>query len=119
MKKIVFLLAASVMMIQAAFAQKTSAAKMLDKALSSVVTVAVYESGVGNKTLGFRGNSSEMAYARALDLTGAQGSGSGFVIQENGKYYVITNAHVIESAADKKAASMYTASITPNTKQKL
>ncbi|WP_028788907.1 S1C family serine protease [Terrimonas ferruginea] len=110
MKKIVFLLAASVMMIPAAFAQKTSASKMLDKALSSVVTVAVYESGVGNKTLGFRGNSSEMAYARALDLTGAQGSGSGFVIQENGKYYVITNAHVIESAADKKG-SIYVYSI--------
>ncbi|MDF2382826.1 trypsin-like peptidase domain-containing protein [Nostoc ellipsosporum NOK] len=110
MKKIVFLLAACVMMIPAAFAQKTSAAKMLDKALSSVVTVAVYESGIGNKALGFRGNSSEMAYARALDLTGAQGSGSGFVIQENGKYYVITNAHVIESAADKKG-SIYVYSI--------
>lgn len=110
MKKIIFLFAACMMMLTAAFSQKTSAAKMLDKALSSVVTVAVYESGIGNKALGFRGNSSEMAYARALDLTGAQGSGSGFVIQENGKYYVVTNAHVIESAADKKG-SIYVYSI--------
>lgn len=110
MKKYLLFLFAGLLFLQAAIAQKTSAAQMLDKALSSVVTVAVYESGVGNKALGFRGNASDMAYAKALDLTGAQGSGSGFVITEGGKYYVVTNAHVIEGAADKEG-SIYIYSI--------
>lgn len=104
MKKYLFVFSFLMMSIANMQAQKTSAAQMLDKALSSVVTVAVYESGIGNKSLGFRGDASDMAYAKALDLTGAQGSGSGFVIAENGKYYVITNAHVVESASDAQGS---------------
>jgi S1-C subfamily serine protease len=49
-------------------------------------------------TLGMRVSVSEDAYKQALDLTNDKGSGSGFIIKKNGKYYVITNAHVVESA---------------------
>lgn len=74
--------------------------QMLEKALGSVVTVAVYETENTMKPLGFRGDNAEMAYAKALDLTGSKGSGSGFFIQRNGKTYVVTNAHVIQNASD-------------------
>lgn len=74
---------------------------MLDKVLSAVVSVAVYETDVAMKPLGFRGNASDLAYAKALDLSNSKGSGSGFIIQRNGTYYVITNAHVVQSAASK------------------
>ena len=83
---------------------------MLENALGSVVTVAVYETEETMKPLGFRGNNAEMAYSKALDLTGAKGSGSGFVITRNGKNYVITNAHVIQQATDKEG-SIYVYSI--------
>lgn len=77
-----------------------SAAAVLDKCLGAVVTVAVYQTEpYGKMTLGMRGEFSEDAYKKALDLTNAKGSGSGFIIKKNGKYYVITNAHVVESAS--------------------
>ena len=50
------------------------------------------------KPLGFRRSSSDLAYAKALDLSSSKGSGSGFIIQQGGRYYIITNAHVVEAA---------------------
>ncbi|MCB9251215.1 MAG: trypsin-like peptidase domain-containing protein [Flavobacteriales bacterium] len=77
-----------------------SASAVLDKCLGAVVTVAVYKTEpYGKMTLGMRGSVSEDAYKKALDITNAKGSGSGFIIKRNGKYYVVTNAHVIESAS--------------------
>ncbi len=77
---------------------------MLDRTLGSVVTVAVYKTDkLANRQLGFRGDqNSQVAYERALDLAGARGSGSGFVISYQGKPYVITNSHVIENASDEE-----------------
>lgn len=73
----------------------------LEKSLSAVVTVAVYKHEFAKKQLGVRGaGASQEAYARALDLSGTLGSGSGFVINKNGKKYIITNAHVVESASE-------------------
>lgn len=83
-----------------AFAQFSPAVKMVDYALSAVVTVAIYQTDVAMKPLGFRGNSNAMAYSKALDLTGAKSSGSGFVIKKNDKLYVVTNAHVVQDAAE-------------------
>ncbi|NUM31517.1 MAG: serine protease [Bacteroidetes bacterium] len=91
------------------FAQSASA--VLDKCLAAVVTVAVYQTEpYGKMTLGMRGEVSEEAYRKALDLSNAKGSGSGFIIKRNGKFYVITNAHVIESASTEKG-SIYVFSI--------
>ncbi len=88
-----------------------SASAVLDKCLGAVVTVAVYQTEpYGKMTLGMRGTVSEEAYKQALDLTNAKGSGSGFIIKRNGKYYVITNAHVVESAS-KESGSIYVFSI--------
>ncbi|MBN1186404.1 MAG: trypsin-like peptidase domain-containing protein [Bacteroidales bacterium] len=82
------------------FGQSTS--DMLESVLPSVVTVAVFKTEAGKQTLGFRGEQiAEQAYEKALDMAGAEGSGSGFIIMRNGKKYVITNAHVIESASDE------------------
>lgn len=81
------------------FAQNTPTTQMLDNALTAVVTVAVYQTDVAMKPMGFRGKGNELAYSKALDLTGAKGSGSGFVVKHNGKMYVITNAHVVQDAA--------------------
>lgn len=84
---------------------------MLENVLSSVITVGVYKTDFAKKTLGFRGASlSEVAYEKALDLAGVVTSGSGFVIEKNGKKYAITNAHVIENALDEEG-SIYIYSI--------
>lgn len=82
-----------------ASAQNSPAVKMVDYALSAVVTVAIYQTDVAMKPMGFRGNSNELAYSKALDLTGAKSSGSGFVIKKNNKLYVVTNAHVVQDAS--------------------
>lgn len=83
--------------------QAQTSSDVLEQALGGVVTVAVYQNSEGgNKPLGVRGNANNpvVAYARALNLSGARGSGSGFVVEQGGQKYVITNAHVVESAAD-------------------
>ena len=90
--------------LSAAHAQTApSTSDVLEQALGGVVTVAVYQNdGNGSRPLGVRGanDNPNAAYARALNLSGAQGSGSGFVVEYEGQKYVITNAHVVESATD-------------------
>ena len=97
MKKSILTLSAILLSVVSTFAQSASA--VLDKCLGAVVTVAFYQTEpYGKMTLGMRVSVSEDAYKQALDLTNDKGSGSGFIIKKNGKYYVITNAHVLESA---------------------
>ncbi|EMR03217.1 S1C family serine protease [Cesiribacter andamanensis] len=93
-------------------AHAQSTADVIEKTLSGVVTVAVYKAEPLHVLLGFRGEASvsEQAYTRALDLSGARGSGSGFVIERGGKKYIITNAHVIQEAS-KDPGSIYVYSI--------
>lgn len=78
----------------------------LEKALSSVVTVAIYELNEQDQPFGFGEGESiaEKAYQKALDLSGSATSGSGFVIQHNGQLYIVTNAHVIDGAENKSGA---------------
>jgi len=92
-------------------AQRTDA-DMLENAIGAVVTVAVYKTEKDNKALGFRGeqDNADKAYKKVLDLGKTKVSGSGFVVEKNGKKYVITNAHVVESASEK-AKSIYVFSI--------
>ncbi|MCX7743981.1 MAG: S1C family serine protease [Flavobacteriales bacterium] len=86
----------------------------IENALAGSVTVAVYKTDITKRPLGFRGEvASDVAYEKALDMAGVQSSGSGFVIQQGGKKYVITNAHVIEKASDE-AGSLFVFSITRN-----
>lgn len=85
-------------------AQAAAQYDVLEQALSGVVTVAVYQNdATGSRPLGVRGGDVNVnaAYARALNLLGARGSGSGFVVEQGGQKYVITNAHVVESATDR------------------
>ncbi|MGF7216203.1 S1-C subfamily serine protease [Spirosoma lacussanchae] len=91
------------LLILSAQTRAQSSSDVLEDALSGVVTVAVYQTaGVSVRPLGVRGKTvnPEQAYAKALSLTGAKSSGSGFVIELNGQKYVLTNAHVVESATD-------------------
>jgi S1-C subfamily serine protease len=73
---------------------------ILENVLTSVVTVSIEKKEDTKKILGFRGDASDIAYQKILDLSNSQGSGSGFVIDHNGKKYVITNAHVVEDASE-------------------
>lgn len=103
MKKILLIL----IVISMAFAVRAEAqsaastSDMLERVLASVVTVAVEDIDDGNMLLGFRSSNVSAAYEAGLDLRGAFGSGSGFVIERNGRKYVITNSHVIENASGK------------------
>ncbi|MFA5196616.1 MAG: trypsin-like peptidase domain-containing protein, partial [Bacteroidales bacterium] len=83
---------------------------ILENVLSSVVTVSVERTEDTKQLLGFRGSEAETAYEKILDLSNSKGSGSGFIIEKNGKKYVITNAHVIENASEL-AGSIYIYSI--------
>lgn len=80
-------------------AQSQNISDILEQSIASVVTVTVEQSDDGSMLLGFRGNA-DVAYQQQLDLSGSLGSGSGFIIERNGKKYVVTNSHVIESASE-------------------
>lgn len=93
------------------FSFSQSIPDILEETLGAVVTVGVYKTQIAKHALGFRGESApEKAYEKALDMADVSGSGSGFIIEKNGKFYVITNAHVIEEASDEPG-SIYVYSI--------
>ncbi len=101
MKKTFCLLCVLLSITFPAFTQtQPTISDILENALASVVTVSVEKTEGTKQLLGFRGNESETAYEKILDLSNSKGSGSGFVIDRNGKKYVITNAHVIENASE-------------------
>lgn len=91
----------------ASAAQDDSIPAMLEQVLPAVVTVVVEKTEIGDVPYGFTGASTE-AYRRVLDLAGASSNGSGFLIQHEGQSYIVTNAHVVESAADKGGLFVYT-----------
>ena len=102
--KFIFMILLLSQIIPNCIAQKVS--DIFENTLSGVVTVAVYENKVANKLYGFRGKPtiSQTAYEKALNLNGVRSTGSGFVIERNGQKYVITNAHVVELAAESDSA---------------
>jgi len=100
MKKLSILLG---LLIIGLSAKAQSMPDMLENVIASVVTVAVYETEENMQPMGFRGVA-DQAYERILDLSGTKTSGSGFVIERNGKKYIITNAHVVENASPTKDA---------------
>jgi S1-C subfamily serine protease len=86
----------------------------LDEALAGTVTVAVKKNkDIGKVIMGFRGAVSMEAYEQSLKLSNALSSGSGFVVEKNGKKYIVTNAHVVENADDSKG-SLYVYSFNRN-----
>jgi len=95
MKKLTLLIS---MIILGLGLQAQSTPDMLEKVIGSVVTVAVYETEENMQAMGFRGVA-DKAYERILDLSGTESTGSGFVIERDGKKYIITNAHVVENAS--------------------
>jgi S1-C subfamily serine protease len=109
MKRLIITIIAFALVVNV-FAQTYS--DMLERALSSVVTVAVYKTEVTKKVLGFRGDA-DVAYDNSLDLSNSKSSGSGFIIERNGKKYVITNAHVVEEASSEMG-SIYVFTINRN-----
>lgn len=83
---------------------QASLSDVLENVMSAVVTVSVEKTDGTKQLLGFRGNESDIAYEKALDLSNSKSSGSGFVILKNNKKYIITNAHVIEQASELKGS---------------
>ncbi len=109
MKKIIALLLLVSFAAGRLAAQPKDETVVLENTLGAVVTVGVFETDIAKKSLGFRGQQSDMAYSKLLDMSGASGSGSGFIIKYNGIPYIITNAHVVEQASDANGSiSVYT-----------
>jgi S1-C subfamily serine protease len=102
MKKILILILALFLFQINAYSQ--SASDMLERVLSSVVTVAVEDIDDTAMLLGYRGAPASVAYESQLDLGDAFGSGSGFVVERGGRKYVVTNSHVVEYATEKPGA---------------
>ncbi|MEI6765094.1 MAG: trypsin-like peptidase domain-containing protein [Bacteroidota bacterium] len=101
MKKIFVLVALLFTVVIPGYTQtQLTLSDILENVLASVVTVSVEKTEDTKQILGFRGQEADIAYEKILDLTGSKSSGSGFVIEKNGKKYVITNAHVIENASE-------------------
>lgn len=112
MKKSIIFFLAVIFVSTNMFAQDIT--DVLEDKLSAVVTVGVYKNDLAKNALGFRGESAtESAYKEALDLAGATSSGSGFIIERNGKKYVITNAHVVETASEDPG-SIYVYTVNRN-----
>jgi S1-C subfamily serine protease len=75
-----------------------SISDILENSISSVVTIAIMERDTNKQLMGYSSRGSDIAYKRELDLSNSLGTGSGFIIRQNGKLYIITNAHVVEQA---------------------
>ncbi|MEI6050972.1 MAG: trypsin-like peptidase domain-containing protein, partial [Bacteroidota bacterium] len=108
MKKVFTFLLILLSLILRSYSQTIS--DVIEKSLPAVVTIAIYKTQDDKQLLGFKGQPSDVAYEKALDITGAEGSGSGFVIEKAGKKYVVTNAHVIDNASAMRG-SLYAYSI--------
>jgi S1-C subfamily serine protease len=84
--------------------KKSGISDVLESTLPSVVTVKLSEAQKFKNSFGFadtgmaKMSTADIAYADVLKLGNAKGTGSGFIIEEEGKKYIVTNAHVIESA---------------------
>ncbi|MCO6495427.1 MAG: serine protease [Bacteroidetes bacterium] len=102
MKNIVTSLLAGVVFFYSSTVYAQTPTNKIENALSAVVTVTVEKVMTAGKALmGFRGKISEEAYQKSLELSDAVSTGSGFIIEKNGKKYIITNAHVVEDASDE------------------
>jgi S1-C subfamily serine protease len=83
---------------------ETGISDILENTLPAVVTVKLSETSKGKTAFGFadnalsQTNAADVAYAEILKLDEADGAGSGFIIEEEGKKYIVTNAHVIDKA---------------------
>lgn len=87
--------------ILAQLARAADDSAIIEKTLSSVVTVAVYKADTHGRPYGF---GADDAYARVLDLSGTAGTGSGFVVEYDGKKYVVTCNHVVQNAMEDPEA---------------
>ena len=89
-----------------------STSDMLERVLPGVVTIAQYKANTlvvedergGRRMLPIAKVRAADPYKKVLDLSGALSAGSGFIIEHEGQKYVVTNAHVVEAAADDRGA---------------
>ncbi|PHN06112.1 S1C family serine protease [Flavilitoribacter nigricans] len=79
----------------------------LERALSGIVTIGVFDVDDNDKVLGFANpqpSYADIAYEKNLNMGDVFSNGSGFVIDLDGKYYIVTNAHVIDAASRDRGA---------------
>lgn len=79
----------------------------LERALSGIVTVGVFEVEDKDQVLGFanpKKSYADIAYEQNLNMGDVFSNGSGFVIDLDGHYYIVTNAHVIDAASRERGA---------------
>lgn len=85
----------------------------LERALSGILTIGVFDVADKDVVLGYAKPTksyAEIAYEENLNMGDVYSNGSGFVIDLDGKYYIVTNAHVID-AASREAGAVYAFSI--------
>lgn len=93
-----------VLSLAASAAAQQSVPDMLEKVLPGVVTVTTKRGSDQRQGSGL--TASDSAYAKALLLNDQEANGgSGFVVEQGGRKYVVTNAHVV--AADPASAAIY------------
>lgn len=79
----------------------------LEQALSGILTIGVFKTGENDFVMGFGSRPksfASIAYEKTLHMGDVFSSGSGFVVVLEGKYYIITNAHVVNAAARGEGA---------------
>lgn len=85
----------------------------LERALSGIVTIGVFDVEDNDQVLGFANpveSYADIAYKQNLNMGDVFSNGSGFVVDIEGTYYIVTNAHVID-AASRESGAVYAFSI--------
>ena len=72
-----------------------------EKAFMPVVTVTVNKTKIAKDPLGRGGSATESAYQKTLDNNFTMNSGTGFIIKQNGKPYVVASADIVAYASDE------------------
>jgi S1-C subfamily serine protease len=92
-------------LLSASSLAQDSVPDMLERGMPAVVTVGLRHSSETMEGAGFV--AADTAYGKVLRLVNIESAGSGFVIERGGKKYVVTNAHVVQSASGPGAIVAY------------
>ena len=79
----------------------TTYGQIPEKAFEPVVTITVKKTKIAKDPLGRGGSATESTYQKTLDNNFALNYGTGFIIKQNGKPYVVTSADIVAYASEE------------------